>query len=290
MDIRKRKIGFYYLIFDTDNNNLDISTELNRVFSFVIAQEKIARKIDLSTNKFCLLEEIKTNIDGTIQQIVFKSAIHSYRAPLLDRETVSERDNPKTLREGESQKTHFVIKYKDGDAILIGEKFRGGLATQQFVEYLNRYKQYYETVHNQVLSYKFHYETIAKDNIDEELNNLNRVLSACVYVDKQVLGSDALNFSQRIESVQHSIIIDIRASRSKSIKETAKDLIAKFNGGDRIVSKVRIKGKSVTNNDITIDTDFIEKSEYIEAQLDEDTGEVNSDYLMFQLVEIINTL
>lgn len=121
-----------------------------------------------------------------------------------------------------------------------------GLAAQQFVEYLNRYKQFYETLHNQVLNYKFHYETIAKDNIDEELDNLNRVLSTCVYVDKQVLGSDALNFSERIESVQQSIIIDIRASRSKSIKETAKDVIAIFNGGERIVSKVRIKGKIPT--------------------------------------------
>lgn len=128
MDIRKRKIGFYYLILETENNNLEISTELSRVFSFLLAQEKIARKIDLSTNKFCLLEESQINDEEMIQKIIFKSAIHSYRAPLLDRETVNERDNPKTLREGESQKTHFVIKYKDGDAILIGEKFRGRIS------------------------------------------------------------------------------------------------------------------------------------------------------------------
>lgn len=290
MDIRKRKIGFNYLILQTEENGLEIKTELKRIFDFILVQEKVARKIDLSTNKFCFLESSELSDDEIIQKVVFKSAIHSYRAPLLDRETVDERDNPKTLREGESQKTHFVIKFQDGDAILLAEKFRGGLAVQQFVEYLNRFKIFYEEVQNQTLNYRFGFEIIAKDNIDEELENMNRVLNACVYVDKQVLGSDALNFSERIDSVQQSIIIDIRASRTQSIKETAKDVLAIFNGGDRVVNKIRIKGKNETDNDVTIDTAFIEKREYIEAQLDEDTGEVNSLYLLFQLVEIANTL
>jgi len=290
MDIRKRKIGFNFIILDTEVAGIDLQTEVKRIFEFVQAQEKIARKIDLSTNKFCFLENSEFNEDETIQKIVFKSAIHSYRAPLLDRETVDERDNPKTLQEGESQKTHFVAKYKDGDVILLAEKFRGGLAVQQFVEYLNKYKRFYEEVHNQELNYKFAFEIIAKDNLEEELENMNRVLNACVYVDKQLLGSEALDFSERLDTVQESIIIDIRASRTQSIKETAKDVIAKFNGGERVVHKVRIKGKNSTNNDVTIDTDFIEKREYIEAQLDEDTGEVNSTYLLFQLVEIADTL
>jgi len=290
MDIRKRKIGFYYLILKTDDSNLLISTELQRIINFVIVQEKVARRTDISTNKFCFIEESTLSEDGLTQTIIFKSAIHSYRAPLLDRETINERDNPKTLSEGESQKTHFIIKYKDGDAILIGEKFRAGLAAQQLVEYFNKYKHFYETIHNQILNYQFDYETIAKDNLDEELEKLNRVLSASVYVDKQVLGGEALNFSDRINSVQESIIIEIRASRTQSIKETAKDIIAKFNGGARVVNKVRIKGKNSSNNDITIDTDFIEKREYINAELNGDTGEVNSGFLLNQLTDIANTL
>jgi len=290
MDIRKRKIGFNYLTLEPNGNGSDVQLEIKHILNFILAQQKVTRKKNLGENKFCLLDYYELDHNETIQKIIFKSAVHSYRAPLLDRETVDERDNPKTLREGELQKTHFVIKYINGDAILLAEKYRGGLSVQQLVLYLNEFKQYYEQVNRQELNYNFSFEVIATDNLDEELDKMNRVLNACIYVDKQLLGSDALNFSNRINSVQESIIIDIRAQRTESIKETAKDIIAKFNGGERIVSKVRIKGKNFANNDVTIDTDFIEKKEWVNAHLDEDTGEVNSPDVFSQITEIANTI
>lgn len=290
MDIRKRKIGFYYIVLDSENKDLCVKRELVRIFEFIQDQEKLSRKIELSNNKFCFMEYSQLNQAETIQKIVFKSATHSYRTPLIDKETVDERENPKTLKEGESYKSHLLIKYVEGNAILLAEKFREGLGVKNLVLYLNRHIRKYEQIRGHKLAYKFSFEIIAKDNIEEVLENMTRVLNASVYVDKQLLGSEALNFSNRLETVQKNIIIEIRASRTESIKETAKDLLAKINGGERIIKKIRIKGKNFANNDVTIDTEFIEKAEYVEVQLDTDTGEVNTTYIMSQLINVANTL
>lgn len=289
MDIKKKKISFNYITFDYNSDIYDITEEVQKILEFAAELERKDRKLDLSIDKFCILDSSET-INENINQLIFKSAKHSYRAPLLDRQTINERDNPKTLSEGETKKTHFIVKYKDGDALLLAEKHRGGLAVLEFIMYLNSFKILFETTHGEEFDYKFSYETIIKDNIDEELEKMSRVQSTLIYVDKQLLGGNALNFSERLETVQESIIIDIRASRAESIKETAKELLAKFNGGERRVNKIRIKGKNSTDNDVVLDTSYIEKREHIDAYLNEDTGEVNSTFFMSELSKIAHSM
>lgn len=290
MTISKRKVGFYHIVLNTEQEDYQISHELDKILSFIGGQESITKKADLSAEKFCLLESCLYDSQTLVHRVVFKSAVHSYRAPLLDRELVTERDNPKLLQEGEIYKTHFVIKSNGDDVILVAEKFKGGLTVRQFIAYLNKFKQNFCEEDSVNLNYCFSYETIAKDNIDEELEKLSRVMSADIYVDKQLLGGEALNFSQRLETVQESIIVEVRASRSQSIKETIKDVLAKFNGGERFVNKIKIKGRNSSNNEVTIDTEFIEKVEHVEAQLNSETGEVNSTYILRQMSDIANAL
>lgn len=290
MKIKKRKIGFYYLTLSDNEAHRKASVEVKKIINFICSQDKIKRRMSLNESKFCFLEDSQFYEVEMQQTLVFKSASHGYRAPLIDKETVEERDNPKTINEGESIKTHFLIKIKGDDVLLLGEKVFGGIAPLQLIDYLNYYKNIYNKTNNLKPSFSFSYEIIIKDNIKEELNKLNRVLSAQVHVDKQLLGGTALNFSERIESVKENIVIEIKASRKQSIKETAKDLLALLNGGSRQINKLRIQGKSTLGNDITIDTDFFEKREYLEAQINEETGVVNSNHILFQLKEIGSTL
>ena len=287
MSIKKRKITFNYITLESNDHTLSLQTELDRIINFIDTLQRIEQKVELNNTKFCLIEAINRN--NNILNLTFKSAVHSYRAPLLDRHTVAERDNPKSLSEGETYKTHFLIKYINGEAVVLAENLRSGIAILQLTMYLNYFKLKYEDVNNVTLDYKFSYDIILKDNIDEELSNLTQVKSTDVYVDKQILGSEALNFSERLTTVQEQIIISVKATRSNSIKEVALDLLANFNGGNRSVKKIRIKGKNETNNDVTIDTSFIEKQEIIDAQVDPDTGEEmrGEGYLPGDFAEIL---
>lgn len=290
MDIKKRKIGFYYLTINGDKGLYPIDQELNRVLEFAMEDlKRKERKYDLNELKFCVLDSYNKVADT--RKLIFESARHSYRAPLMDRNNAKKRDNPKKLKEGETLKTHCMVRCKDGDAVLISEITKSGMQVQQIVEYLNYLKGEWEgQVRGRQLSYKFTYETIAKDNFEEELEKLKRVVSAVVHVDKRVLGSDALNFSDRTHSVREEIIMEIKSKRDHSIGHTAVDVVKKFlQGTKEEISKITIVGKNDQENEVKLDTSFIEKREWVRAHLDKDTGEVHSHTMFTEMLDVLNS-
>ena len=94
---------------------------------------------------------------------------------------------------------------------------------------------------------------------------------------------DALNFSERIEHVQDNIILEIKTERRETIKHTIYDIFSKLTGGQSVIRRIRVKGKTSDTNESIIDTSFINKKEYIDAQQNEDTGEYNTAYMFSQL-------
>jgi len=285
----KRKVGFYYLSLVNNENSLPIDEELCRLIKFIEAQTKKVRKQDISDDKFCLLDSSDFTEDDSILSLLFKSANHSYRAPLLNKNTIEERENPKTLDEGERKKTHLIVKFKDGDAIVFLETFGGALSLKQISEYLNHFIRYYNETHKRnKLLFHFGFSLIPRDDFREVLDSMQRVVCASVYIEKQILGSSALKFSERTNSVQEDVVLEIKAKRTENIKNTVYDIFAKLIGGEAI-RKIKVTGKSSNNNDVVIDTDFIGKKEYVQAQQNEDTGEINSTYMFSQLIELSNT-
>lgn len=279
---KKRKIGFYYLTLNSSDFNIqDVFVKL---IDTIISNDKAERKENLNGDKFCLLDYFKKFTANNRCHLVFKSATHSFRPPLLDSETATERDNPKRLQEGERHKTHIISKAINGDLILIVEKGKDTLNMNQIVSYLNHFLPLLDLdVH-----LRFGYEIIAKDNFLEEVKNLNRVLCADVFVDKQLLGSQSLNYSERLNSVQHEVSINVKANIRDSIVDFVYDLYSKFNGGSNSIRRIRIVGKNHENNEVKINTDFIERQEYVLVQFDKDTGEILSNEMLIEMDTVLH--
>lgn len=117
---------------------------------------------------------------------------------------------------------------------------------------------------------------------------MQRVVCADVFIDKRILGSDALNFSDRLEYVQEEIIVGLKTERKESIKQTIYDILSKITGGRTEIKRIRVKGKMSDASESIIDTDFIIKKEFIDAQQDEETGEYNTQYMFSQLELLSN--
>ncbi|PCI03616.1 MAG: hypothetical protein COB81_03775 [Flavobacteriaceae bacterium] len=276
--VRKiRKIGFYYLTLE--EGDLSVLDSLNLVLDYIDGLPNTDRKRVVSGPKFGLLHSIRSFNRKTRHQLIFKSAIRNFRPPLLDSLTVSERDSPKRIEEGELQKTHFVTKVVGGDVIIILEKFLGCISIKQAIKYLNHFARLLD-LDDRI---KFGFETIAKDNFLEEINGMARVTCADVYVDKQLLAGDVLDYSERISSVKHEIVISVKAKNRDSISEFAQDVFAQFNGGENRVRRLRIVGRNSDNNVVKINSDFIEKQEYVSPIINEDTGEVLSDEMLDEI-------
>jgi hypothetical protein len=282
-----KKVLFYDLVknnYVNHGNNSEPAAISREILLHIITLDALERQYDLYNNKFCRLETVQEQ--GTILKVVFLSATHKYRAPLLDRHSGDQRDNPKLITEGERIKTHIVMKFVENEVLMVVEQGVGTIKIQQIVNYLNSLAHKFHASLGTERSYSLTFDIIAKDNFIEELNSLTRVIEGELFVDKQILGSDALNYSNRIEPVKHNVKLIIKAERGLSITNALTDAFNNFNGGHSQIHKIRVRGKNDQDNDVLIDTDIIAKTEYVEAELNQLTGEVNSDQIFEQMRNI----
>lgn len=195
----------------------------------------------------------------------------------------------KKIDEGEQMKTHALVKFKDGDAILFLETGGGMLSYHGLAEYLNRMLAFYNgqftNDEGKILGH-FCIDMILRDDFREVLNSMNRVSCATIFTDKRILGSEALNYSEPSEELKEEVVIELKAKRGKNIMQHIYDFLDRANGANSEIRRIRVKVKLPNNNEGIIDTGFIIKKEYVDAQQNEDTGEYNTAYMFSQLVSL----
>lgn len=284
-----KKVVFCTLIKRNHGPNSDIEPAINckEIFDYISGLTRKAKQYDLTNTRFCRLEDITGN--AKVQRLLFKSATHKYRAPLIDRRTGNERENPKALSEGERIKTHIAIRYKKDEIILCIESGSGTLGMQQIVNYLNYHAQNYHTANHTSKEYSFDFEIIVKQNFLRELKKLNRVMEGELYINKTVLGSETLGYSNRITQVKHDIKMVITAQRGVSITGAVTDIFNKFNSGKSTINKIRVKGKNENDNNVIIDTELIARTEFVNVKIHGETGEVNTTEIFKHLEAIALT-
>lgn len=288
----QRKIGFHFLFLRIGETETPIKKSLCLLVNFLQEKSRKERKQDIPGEKVVFMDSCIEDKNENLLKILFKSAKHSYRAPLLDKNTVEERDNPKTINEGEQMKTHLLIKFKDGDAIVFLETGGGMLTINNITDYLNRTLSAYNKQidnENERIQGSFSSNMIPRDDFREVLQNMSRVSCASIFVDNKILGSEFLNFSEPSEELQEDIVIEIKSKRKKDIKQHIYDFLDKYGGVNKQVKRIRVEGKSDNGNHNLIDTEFIIKKEYIDAQQNEDTGEYNTTYMFAQLIALSKT-
>ncbi|MFN5847589.1 MAG: hypothetical protein ACK43K_03805, partial [Chitinophagales bacterium] len=100
------------------------------------------------------------------------------------------------MTEGERIKTHCLVRITNNNEVIFClESSTSTLSIQSIINYLNHFITQYFDAHNIENRYRIDFDIIAKDNFMEELQSLNRVVSTEVFIDKQILGSEALNYS-----------------------------------------------------------------------------------------------
>lgn len=291
MASKNRRINFYTLEQqDWDTGDVTPAQCIREVIDYVKSMSRVDRRHNIAKKVAVLYQASEVNDDG-IHSIMFKSAKTDYSPKLLDRITTEERDNPKRRTEGDGEKTHVVIKYTDDDVYLIVEKNGRGMTINTLVKYLSKFTRQYYREQGDRMKFTFVAKSLAKNNFLAEVRRLNRVILGEVFVDKRILGSPALDFSNRTQTVKHEIIVKVQAQRENTILGTIEDIYNKSISANTPITKIRVVGKSRQNKgDVIIDTSFIEKVENIQADINDLTGEVNTNAILTQLREIAEPL
>lgn len=270
--------------------------EVEDILMYISQLPKIEKFYDIKDGKFCFLESsIKKDIieeDDFLLSGFIKSARNEFRPNLIDKKTGSERKNPKTINEGDIEKTHFVLKFSksQNEVYLFLEYNFSGISITNFVNYLTFATKKYFIKDNRKKNFSVTHLEVALDNFFEELKKLSRAAQTEVYFDKRLLGSDALNFSNRTVSLKKDIVLLAKAFNRDNIIEFGIDLWNKMNQKNSPISKLRIKGIDSNDKPILLDTSFMVKNDFVDIDVDQDTGELNTTQLIVGIKNIASSV
>lgn len=287
---KTKHVVFYTLSeLHSEPTGRQYAESIKDILEYIKKHTKVNRKYSLNTDKFCLIESATFNKSENLYEILFKSARHSFRPPLINRNTTIERENPKTIEEGEIEKVHLILKFEEDDVTMYIEKNRDGVTINNIMDYFNYFLRKYNTEHNPDADYHFKADLILRENFLEILNSLKRVSVTDVFYDKKILGGDYLNLSNRTVNIKNSVVVSLQATRGESIKEAAVDAFNKFNAKkNNSINKIRIHGKNDVNGDVVLNTDFIQMRETVDIEYDPNTGEINTTNAFRHLKAISN--
>ncbi len=261
--------------------------DLLLVMKFIKSLSKLKKFYDLKDDKFCFIEsvDINTSSEGQIISGYFKSARNEFRPNLIDKRTGDERSNPKKITEGDIEKSHFTFKIdKDNNEVyLFFENNYYGLTISNVINYLSHFSKLYLKSKKLPKNFTIIYTIIPGNNFLTELERLNRSKVAEVYFDKQLLGTKALNFSNRTVSLKKDIKLVATAEKGESLTEMVIDIFNKLNKADSEVTKVRVHGLNDENDPVILDTSFISMNRFLHIDINQETGELMTSQILLGL-------
>lgn len=279
----KKKIGLYILHLGSYPG--DVQEIFDQLMQRLKKMSNVKKRYSLGGDKFTVLGDVTSYKNIPRHLLLFKTAKKNYRPNLLHFETANERSNPKTKPEGDRNNTHIIAKHVNGEVMVFLEITRDGINMNQFMKYLNHYLSHLSNWKALGKPY-FSFDVVAKENLIEEINNLDRVQSTELIVEKSILGSDALNYNKRqMKPAKANVSLTVKAKFKEDLKNIAIESVHKMIGGNTEIVGVRITGKS-GGNDIKLRSDLIEKREYMDVPIIAETGEVNSNRA-FEELEVI---
>ena len=121
-----------------------------------------------------------------------------------------------------------------------------------------------------------------------EIKRMSRTSCAEVFIDKQLLGDEALNFSNRIVPIKKEVMLTLKAKPKECIKNVAVDMWNIFNCSKSKISRIRVRGRDDNDNSILLDTSFLCKAKSVHVDINSETGEINTAQLLSELKIMAN--
>ncbi|GGE58836.1 hypothetical protein EV200_103428 [Pedobacter psychrotolerans] len=261
-----------------------VFSEIDEVITFVKKLSKKERQFEMKEDKFCLLQTATTKKDNDGHAIIsglFKSARHTFRPNLIDKETGEERLSPKRLSEGDVEKTHFAFKLTPAELFLVVEINGHGLTVNQIIEYINAFTKKHLNAQGKRKGFSVKLLKLGRKDFLAQIQSMKRIKTARIFFDKKLLGSNCLNFSNRTTNLQRDLELTVKAQQREDISETAIDFWNSFSSKKNdSISKVRIEGRDENDTEVALDTSFMEMVDSIDVSVNGVTGEVESKEML----------
>ena len=197
---------------------------------------------------------------------------YNYMPNLIDIKNRSERNSPKSISEGDKEKTHITIK----DNIIAYEQRRNGTSATVLSRLMNiAWKNIRNNLDHQIKSIALR-QVIDKSFLDT-IKKASKIKQAEFLVTSTVLGTDFFNFGNDSE-VEDLYTLKIKAKRKKSInKANFIDKIERYLAGEERIEKITASIYDEDNNPRLINTEEFSKQYNISVSKNANGEVIDSD-------------
>ena len=130
------------------------------------------------------------------------------------------------------------------------------------------------------------YYIVPFESFLDYLNNFSRINVCQLFISRQHVGSEFLNYSEFTETMRDTLEITLKSKRRNSIQ---RGLIARFfqRHNPEEIKRIRISGESIDGSKIKLDTESLLLIKNIDVDLIEATGIVDSNDILTKLASIL---
>lgn len=273
--------------------------------SEVAAEESISgkydKKIDIKSKSICYYVKSVEEVDNENEEIdktrnvIIEYIKYDKQLKVVDKDTL-EKKFEKRKNQGDLEKQHYIIQTldKSNKALIVWEKVLGAVTlgliekniNSAFRKWIRKNYEDDKDKRNDLLGFHIKIYPIPSKDIFVELSNLDKVSLMKVTVKKENLTSDEdILFSEDNISREDIDLIYKPIQGLSFSKSKVEGYVRKFINSEKI-KRILISGKR-DGNLITLNTELMKMSEYIDVKVGED-GLVDSEDLFKKYYDLIN--
>ena len=291
MSSEHRKVGFYSVDFknyrqkNNDRTTFDQEVLLD-IINYITSLPIVDRLLNLEKERktYFLYEYIMKN---NKLLITFKSCKFGHFPPYLNSVDGTERATSKNEYEGETEKTHLVIRLDLNEAYLVLEERRNGVGISKIVKYFNEFSRRYYESKQEKRKYIVQYTSVAGKEFLMALKEAGEIKGVEIFTYKKNIGDAFLDLSLEEDCfIKDEVIVKLKSVPKEGVmKRTCNRLYNSIKSEGSNITRIRIH---TAQDDFRgpIDSDFFRKTENIEVEL-EKNGTVKSSSIFNKLIRLI---
>ncbi|OBU22252.1 hypothetical protein CTM88_05970 [Photobacterium aquimaris] len=312
--IQKKKvtksIGFYHLRVKklrtpvNDPVFMGVDNFIN-VINFIRTLPNEERLVDIEMKgrkKFHFLKAINV-ITQDCYHLIFSSAKYEYRPPVIDKQTLETKDNPRSMTEGDEELTHVKLYIKKDYVLLLIEERINGITARGITQYFNDFKHIFVTglkkdFENQPKdiqlllgdkpdgSYRFSTAFVPNNNFTVALHGATKIGLGHIYIEKDLIhGSEFARYSNKMKTYTSDLQITLKAT--DDLIDMLDDYYNEYTKGTSHINRMKVEVYDDLGKKSIIDTELFKLRKTIEVETNIIDGVIISDEMFIEMSTLI---
>ncbi|WP_318444748.1 hypothetical protein [Photobacterium leiognathi] len=306
-----KSIGFYRLRVKKLRTPVDnpVYMDINKFKETLIYIDQLndqQRLYDIENTsgrkKFHFLKSLK-DCNNNCYELIFSSAKYEYRPPVIDKQTLKTKENPRTMTEGDEELTHVKIYLKQDHADILIEERINGITSRGISDYLNSFKHIqiteqkiaYEKLSLEqktligpmpVNNFRFSISYIANDDFQKALLDATKICAGHIYIEKELIkGSEFARYSNKLSTYTNDLEITLKSS--DDILDILSDYYEEHSSGVSQINRIKVEIQDELGKQSIIDTERFKLKKTIEVETNIIDGVIISTEMFSEMSKLL---